>query len=88
MTERRTVQLQLHVTGVAGAVGVRITQLGERWTASVECAAATFQGIGSTAREALTAALAPLGGRTAAQVMAAPAMFGASAQLLEPVVAG
>jgi hypothetical protein len=67
---------------------IRIREAVERATASVECGATRTSGIGATAREALVAALAPFGARTAGAVMAAPAMFAASATLLAAREAG
>ena len=61
---------------------MRLNPLGERWVARVDCEHERHHGIGTSAREALSAALAPLGKRTAASVMADPAMFGASLALL------
>lgn len=82
MKNGQWLDLELSVTGLAERVQVRIGSFGERCTASVELGRISSDGIGATAREALVAALSPLGGRTTAAVMAAPAMFGASAQLL------
>jgi hypothetical protein len=76
--------LEFEVTIPAEPAGmrVRIGAFGERWAAAVETAGGTSNGIGLTAREALRAALAPMGARTTTSVLAAPAMFGASAELI------
>lgn len=76
--------LEFEVTLPAGAdaLRVRIGAFGERWAASVQCGPASMDGLGATARDALRAALAPMGARTVTSVLAAPAMFGASADLL------
>ncbi len=77
-----TVEFELHVGTVTDVVRVRIRDRGKRCVASVECGPARTSGLGATAREALVAALTPFGARTSTAVMAAPAMFGASVQLL------
>ncbi|HEX6655595.1 MAG TPA: hypothetical protein VF153_05220 [Candidatus Limnocylindria bacterium] len=82
MNNGHWVDLELTVTGLSQTVQLRIGCFGERSLASVELGAVRTSGIGATAREALVAALAPLGTRMTTTVMAAPAMFGASAQLL------
>ena len=76
--------LEFEVTVPAQPAGlrVRIGAFGERWVASVQCAGASMDGIGATAREALRSALAPMGARTTSSILAAPAMFGASAELI------
>jgi len=63
-------------------VHVRIGDFESRWAAIVRSGSATSDGLGATARDALVAALAPLGARATATLMAHPTMFGASAQLL------
>ncbi len=69
-------------TAIGHAVAVRLGDFEGRWAAMVRCGTATTRGLGATAREALMAALAPLGPRATAALMAEPAMFGASADLL------
>jgi hypothetical protein len=76
------VELELHVGMAAAPFRIRVREAGDRSTASVACGSTRTIGIGATAREALVAALAPFGSRTAGAVMAAPAMFAASAALL------
>jgi hypothetical protein len=82
MNSGHWVDFELTVTGLSQGVQIRIGTFAERCVASVELGAVRTSGIGATAREALVAALAPLGNRMTTTVMAAPAMFGASAQLL------
>lgn len=82
MKNRSWVEFELRVVTVVDPVRVRISDHGERCVASVRCGATGTSGLGANAREALVAALAPLGARTSAAVMAAPAMFAASAQVL------
>lgn len=53
-----------------------------RWAAIAECGDSRLDGIGATAREALTVALMPLGPRALAHLMADPALFGASVQVM------
>jgi hypothetical protein len=76
------VDFELTVTGLEQRMQVRIGDFGERCVASVELGRTLTSGIGGNAREALVAALAPLGNRMTTAVMSAPAMFGASARLL------
>ena len=82
MNRGHWVDFELSVTGIAEQMRVRVGHFEERAVASVAVGRITTNGIGATAREALVAALAPLGTRTTTAVMSAPAMFGVSAQLL------
>lgn len=81
------VEFEVHVAGLPGPVLVRIDDFGERCLAAVDCGVSRSRGIGGSAREALVAALAPLGSRAAATVMASPTMFGASLQVVAARVA-
>lgn len=83
-----TVEFELHVSMTAAPFRIRVREAGPRSTASVACGAMATTGIGGTAREALVAALAPFGTRLTTAVMAAPAMFGASAEVLAARDAG
>jgi hypothetical protein len=76
--------LEFEVTVPAQPAGlrVRIGAFGERWVASVQGGGSSMDGLGATAREALRAALAPMGARTTTSVLAAPVMFAASAELI------
>lgn len=76
------VEFEVGMAAMATPLRVRISELEERSVAAVDCGSTRSSGVGRTAREALRAALAPLGERMAVAVMSAPAMFGASAQLL------
>jgi len=62
-------------------VAVRLRELNGRWLAVAEFGAEPEVGIGATPRVALAAALATLGERTAATLMADPGLFGVSATL-------
>ena len=62
-------------------VGIRIRQLDGRWLAVAEFGGQREVGIGATARTALAAALATLGDRAAAALMADPQLFGISAAI-------
>lgn len=77
-----TVHVDVSPATTACVFSMQLDSLGERWVAVVDCEHERHHGIGASAREALAAALAPLGKRTAASVMADPAMFGASLALL------
>lgn len=65
-------------------VGIRLRQLDGRWLAVAEFSGDPEVGIGATAREALAAALATLGERTAAALMADPQLFGLSVEIRRP----
>lgn len=65
-------------------VDIRIRQLDGRWLAVAEFGAEPEVGIGATPRVALAAALATLGERTAAVLMADPQLFGVSVQVRQP----
>jgi hypothetical protein len=62
-------------------VAVRLRELNGRWLAVAEFGTEPEVGIGATPRVALAAALATLGERTAATLMADPELFGVSATL-------
>src|SRR5918992_3142641 len=59
-------------------VGIRLRQLDGRWLAVADFGDDSEVGIGATPRAALTAALATLGERSAAALMADPQLFGLS----------
>ena len=82
------VEFQLSAAGVADTMSVKLREFGERSVASVQVGPNTHSGLGANAREALVAALAPLGARTTVAVMAAPDMFGASVAVLAARPAG
>lgn len=65
-------------------VAIRLRQLEGRWLAVAEFGGQPEVGIGGTPRAALTAALATLGERTAAALMADPQLFGLSAAIRQP----
>jgi hypothetical protein len=76
------VEFAVELIGQAQPVRVRVSVRGERAVAWVACGDLMSDGLGASAREALVAALAPFGRMLATEVMAAPAMFAASARLL------
>jgi hypothetical protein len=78
----RWLAFELAPTALPHPVAFRLGDFEERWVATVRCGTATTNGLGASAREALLAALGPLGARATAALMAEPAMFGASADLL------
>ena len=63
-------------------VHLRLGDFKNRWAATVRSGSTTTDGVGATARDALVAALAPLGTGATAILMAQPVMFGVSAELL------
>ena len=79
----RWIEFELAVASLGDALRIRIRDVEDRWVASVQVGSSAVEGLGGTARLALTAALAPFGAHTTAAVMAEPAMFGVSAQLLD-----
>ena len=84
----QVVEFAVELLGLPQPVHVRVSERERRAAAWVECGTLASSGIGATAREALAAALAPLGRRRVSEVMAAPTMFAASAQLLASREAG
>ena len=65
-------------------VDIRLRQLDGRWLAVADFGDAPEVGIGATPRVALAAALATLGERTAAVLMADPQLFAVSAAIARP----
>jgi hypothetical protein len=63
---------------------IRLRQLDGRWLAVAEFGDEPEVGIGATPRAALAAALATLGERAAAIIMADPQLFGVSAAIRQP----
>jgi hypothetical protein len=63
---------------------IRLRQLNGRWLAVAEFGREPEVGIGATPRLALAAALATLGERAAAILMADPQLFGVSAAIAQP----
>jgi hypothetical protein len=64
-------------------VEIRLRQLDGRWLAVADFGAQPEVGIGATPRVALAAALASLGDRAAATLMADPQLFGVSLAVRE-----
>jgi hypothetical protein len=65
-------------------VGIRLRQLDGRWLAVADFGDESEVGIGATPRAALAAALATLGERSAAALMADPQLFGLSVAIRRP----
>ncbi len=65
-------------------VGIRLRQLDGRWLAVAEFGGEPEVGIGATPRTALAAALATLGERAAATLMADPQLLGVSLAIRQP----
>jgi hypothetical protein len=82
MNGSRWVEFDLPPTAMGLQGSVRLGDFDERWVAVVRCESSETFGLGGTARQALLAALAPLGPRATTAVMADPTMFAASAALL------
>lgn len=79
-----SVNVHLNSTELGIDAEIRLRQLEGRWLAVADFGGEPEVGIGGTPRAALAAALATLGQRAAAALMADPQLFGASAALLRP----
>jgi hypothetical protein len=80
--DSRWVEFELAPATLGYKVAVQLGDYQERWVAVVRSGSRSTNGLGPTARDALLAALAPLGERATVALMADPTMFGASASLL------
>jgi hypothetical protein len=78
----RWFDFELSPTVIGIPVHVRLGDFEDRWAAIVRYGSNTTDGLGATARDALVAALAPLGARATTTLMAQPVMFAASADLI------
>jgi hypothetical protein len=76
------VEFEVAPASLGYPVAVRLGDYQERWVAMVQSGSVSTNGLGASARDALLAALGPLGERAIAALMAEPIMFGASARLL------
>ena len=65
-------------------VDVRLRQVDGRWLAVADFGGDPEVGIGASARTALTASLATLGGRAATALMADPQLFAVSVEIRRP----
>jgi hypothetical protein len=65
-------------------IEIRLRELGGRWLAVAEFGGEPEVGIGANPRVALAAALATLGERAAAVLMADPQLFAVSAAIRQP----
>ena len=75
-------QFRLSAPELDLSVDVRLRSFGDRWIAAAEIAGDRELGLGSSAREALTAALASLGQAASEALLADPALFGPSAAVV------
>ena len=82
MTSSQPVEFEVAPPALGYAVSVLLRNVIGRWLAVAECLDVRHIGLGSTAREALVSAFAPLGARTAAVLMVDPALFGASIRVV------
>jgi hypothetical protein len=82
MHNNQMVEFELAPAALGYPVSVRLSDFDARWLAVVECRSVSTEGLGGNARDALLAALSPLGTRATVALMADPAMFGASATLI------
>ena len=81
MIKSQRIAFELTPRSLGFAVSVVLAKVTDRWLATAQCQGSRHVAIGATAREALTSALAPLGARTAAILLADPSLFGASVVL-------
>jgi hypothetical protein len=81
MTTSQPVEFEIAPPSLGYAVSVLLRNLTGRWLAVAEYADGRHIGLGPNAREALASAFAPLGTRTAAILLADPALFGASLRI-------
>jgi hypothetical protein len=82
MSTTKPVAFEVAPHSLGFPVSVVLRNVSERWLAIAQCADSRHVGLGATARDALASAFRPLGPRTAAILMADPALFGASLRLL------
>jgi hypothetical protein len=82
MQNSQWVQFEVAPTSLGYPVWIRLRDFNARWMAVVDCHPTSSEGLGGSARDALMAALSPLGTRATAALMADTAMFGASVTLL------
>jgi hypothetical protein len=82
---RQWFQFEVAPSVLAVPATLRLADFDGRWAAVVRCGPNATNGVGATAREALLAALSPLGPRTTTAIMAEPIMFAASADLLAAI---
>ena len=82
MITSHRIAFELSAPSLGSAVSVVLGNLTGRWLATAQCQGSRHVAIGATAREALSSALQPLGARTAAMLLADPALFGASVGVL------
>jgi hypothetical protein len=78
-----SVHFRVRPAGHSSDVAVDLRLVGERWVAVVEHDAGRELGIGRDARAAVSAALAPLGSRVVAAVLADPALLEPSCAIAE-----
>lgn len=81
MNSSHSVAFEVTSGSLGGSVSIRLADHAGRWVAQVQCGSVFTTGLGAKAREALVAALASLGPRVTTELMADPAMFGASADV-------
>lgn len=79
-----SVNTRLTAEGLGLQVELKLRDLGGRWLAVAEFDGEPEVGIGATARAALTAALASLGDRAAAALMADPQLLAVSTAIRRP----
>jgi hypothetical protein len=82
MITSHRIAFELTAPSLGYAVSVVLGNLTDRWLATAQCQGSRHIAIGATAREALTSALAPLGVRTTAILLADPVLIGASVAVL------
>lgn len=81
MNTSESIEFRLAPPSLGYAVSVRLRAFAERWLAVADSQAGQHLGLGGSAREALSAALFPLGPIAVRALLADPVLFGASASL-------
>jgi hypothetical protein len=76
-----SVQFRLEAAGLGFAMDIGLRSHGERWIAVADIGGKSEVGIGRNARQALEAALAPLGQRVAATCLQDLALLGPSVEI-------
>ena len=73
-----SLDVRLSAPTVPYAVDVTLRSFGDRWVGVADAAGTREVGLGTTARQALTASLAPLGDRVRMLLLADPALLAPS----------
>ena len=78
LADARHAVTQPNVAGLSAGIDVRLVSFGDRWVATVSNGRRLETGLGRRARSALAAAIGSLEPRSAAALLADPALFAVS----------